>query len=68
MTKTIVLDTRIYPASAIKAAAREYSEIADVKVSYDGTAATVVFENIPTEYEEIIGFEFTNYALWKVRN
>ena len=65
--QAIVLDAAVYKQKAVRAAARDYSHCADVNVEKDGRNLVVTLRNFPRELEDVIAFEFANYALWKLR-
>lgn len=66
--RTLTLDDRLYGPAAVKAAIKDYSGVAGLKMGKKDHAITVTIENWPEEYEDTIEFEFCNYLLWKMRN
>ncbi len=65
---TIVLDGTIYKAAAVRAAIRDYRTAASVDMETGDESTVLKITGFADEYADVIGHEFTNYILWKMRN
>lgn len=59
----VALDKKLYRVSAVKEAAAEFVELADIEVAGKGGSIEVSFANIDDEVGPVLVDEFLNFAL-----
>ena len=63
----IKFNKKLYSQKAIKIAAKEFKNLADIKISSQGDYFVVVFDQIDPDVKEVIVDEFGNYALFTMK-
>ncbi len=59
----IEFNKKIYKLEAIKKAAEEFKNLANIRIKETGGYIKVTFDKIDSEYKEVLKDEFTNFVL-----
>jgi hypothetical protein len=61
--KSVVLDGKLYVAKAVRSAAEDFSELAQIAVTTSGKEIEVTFDKIDPDVADVLVDEFLNFAL-----
>ncbi len=61
--KTVVLNRKLYGATAVRSAAEDFAELATIVVDSSGQDIAVTFDEIDPDVAEVLVDEFLNFAL-----
>lgn len=61
--KSLRLHKRLYSAAGIRAAAEAFAELAQIGIQTDDPHASIQFQDIDPDVEDVIVAEFANFAL-----
>lgn len=61
--KTVVLNPKLYGATAVRCAAEDFAELAQIGVSTSSQGIAVTFDRIDPDVADVLVDEFLNFAL-----
>lgn len=63
----IKFNKKLYSQKVINAVAKEFKDLADIKISSQGNYFVATFSQVDSDVEEVIIDEFGNYALFAMK-
>ncbi len=61
--KSVVLDRKLYVATAVRSAAEDFAELAQIEVTTSDKGIKVTFDKIDPDVADVLVDEFLNFAL-----